>query len=138
MDYKTINYPVTPQEKGQKTMADSNSVVLASDQVVPVNIANSKGEYCRNEYSVNSVDTSTYYELVAATASAYSAVEIFDSSGQTMVLAFGATGFEIDQFLIFPGGNGRLTFTVPSGSRVTVKAISATASAGEICINFYV
>lgn len=100
-------------------------------------ITNSKGEFVRNDYTVNNVDTTTYYELIAATADAYTAIEIFDSSGQTLVFAIGAAASEIDQFIIFPGGNGRIPFTLASGERVSIKALSATANAGEIDINFY-
>ena len=99
---------------------------------------NLKGEFVRNDYTVNSVNTTTYYELIASTSLAYSVVEIFDSSGETLKLALGAASSEIDQFIIFPGGNGRIPFNIPSGSRVSIKALSATASAGEIDINFYV
>ena len=60
-----------------------------------------------------------------------------DSSGQTLKLALGGAGSEVDKFLITPGGNGKIKFRVPSGSRVSIKAVSATASTGEIDINFF-
>ena len=113
----------------------TNTTVTGNVNIV---VTNSKGEFVRNDYTVNNVDTITYYELIAATAQAYNAIEIFDSSGQTLVFAIGAAASEIDQFIIFPGGNGRIPFTLASGERVSIKALSATANAGEIDINFYV
>jgi hypothetical protein len=65
------------------------------------------------------------------------AIEIFDSSGQTMTLAIGASGVETNLINIFPGGNGRIPLTIPAGARVAIKAVSATASVGELDINFY-
>lgn len=128
-----------PASLGSKTSTASLSVVLASDQVAIKSVAtNSKGEFVRNDYTSTSVTTSAYTQLVASTAAAYSAVEIFDSSGQTLKLAIGAAASEIDQFIIFPGGNGRIPFTIASGSRISIKALSGTASVGEIDINFYV
>jgi len=99
---------------------------------------NSVGQFVRNDYTVTSVTTAAYTQLIASTSAAYSALEIFDSSGQTLKLAIGGAGSEVDQFLIFPGGNGRIPFTVAAGSRISIRAVSATASAGEIDINFYV
>lgn len=83
------------------------------------------------------VTTADYTEIVALTADDASAVEIFDSSGQTMVLAFGGAGAEVDKIYIFPGGNGRIPLTVPAGTRLSVKAVSATATAGELTVNLY-
>jgi hypothetical protein len=99
---------------------------------------NSVGQFVRNDYTSTAVTTAAYTQLIASTSAAYSALEIFDSSGQTLKLAIGGAGSEVDQFLIFPGGNGRIPFTVASGSRISIKAVSATANAGEIDINFYV
>ena len=54
-----------------------------------------------------------------------------------MALATGAAGAEVIQMYIFPGGNGRIPLKIAAGARVSIKAISATASVGEIDINFY-
>lgn len=128
-----------PTTLGQKVMASSMSVAIASDQsAVKTTVTNSKGEFVRNDYTATSVTTAAYTQLIASTAAAYSAIEIFDSSGQTLKLAIGGSGAEVDQFIIFPGGNGRIPFTVASGSRISIRALSATANSGEIDINFYV
>jgi hypothetical protein len=91
----------------------------------------------RNDYTSTNVTTAAYVQLVASTSNDASQIEIFDSSGQTLVLAVGAAASEVDQINIFPGGNGRVPLFIPSGSRVSIKAVSATASVGEIDINFY-
>lgn len=128
-----------PATLGQTTKSGSLSVTMASDQGgIQVKETSSKGEFVRNSYSTLSVSTASYTQLIASTAAAYSAIEIFDSSGETLKLAIGAAGSEVDQFLIFPGGNGRLPYTIASGSRISIRAVSNTASVGEICINLYV
>lgn len=128
-----------PATLGQTTSANSMAVVIASDQnTIKTAQTNSKGEFVRNDYTSTSVTTSAYVQLIASTASSYSAIEIFDSSGQTLMLAIGGAGSEVDQFIIFPGGNGRIPFTIASGSRISIRALSATANSGEIDINLYV
>ncbi len=92
----------------------------------------------RNDYTSTSVTTGAYVQLIASVGStAVTEIEIFDSSGQTLVLATGAGGAEVDQFYILPGGNGRMSFSIAASTRVAVKAVSATASVGELTVNFY-
>lgn len=143
---------------GQDTMANSFPVVIASDQTaIPVtdngssltvdgtvavsSISASLGRNvinrARNVYSSTPVNTTNYQQILASTSAAVNEVEIFDSSGETLVLATGNIGSEVDQAFVFPGGNGRIPLAIGSNVRVSIKAVSATASAGEIAINFY-
>lgn len=91
----------------------------------------------RNDYTSTSVTTGAYVQLVASTTSTTNRIEIFDSSGQTLKIATGAAASEVDLMNIFPGGNGIVDVTIPSGTRVSVRAVSATASVGELDINFW-
>lgn len=91
----------------------------------------------RNDYASVSVTTAAFTQLVASLTSAATEIEIFDSSGQTLALAFGAAASETIQINIFPGGNGRIPLSIPAGTRVSIKAVSANATVGEININFY-
>lgn len=92
--------------------------------------------FVRNDYSSINVTTGAYVELVASTASQYRKLQIFDSSGQTLKIAFGAAASEVDKLLVFPGGNDVIEVNLPASTRVSIRAVSATASVGEICINF--
>lgn len=127
---------------GQKTMANSVPVVIASDQS-SIAVSSTEAGFSkanapvRNDYSSVNVTTAAYVQLVASLTSATKEIEIFDSSGQTLVLAVGAAASEVDQINIFPGGNGRVKLAIPAASRISIKAVSATASVGEIDINFY-
>lgn len=124
---------------GQTTMSASLPVTIASNQSA---IATTQGGLSksnapvRNVYSSVNVTTSAYVQLVASTTSATTRLQIFDSSGQTLVLATGAAASEVDQIYIFPGGNGDVPLAIPAGTRVSIKAVSANATVGEIDINF--
>jgi hypothetical protein len=95
------------------------------------------GFFIRNAYGSVNVTTAAYVQLVASTTLPTSSMEIFDSSGQTLKIAFGSAGNEVDQFQITPGGNERIPVLIPVGTRVSIKAISANATTGELDINFY-
>lgn len=91
----------------------------------------------RNEYAGSPVTTSAYTELISSMPADVSEIYIFDSSGQTLVLALGAIGVEIDTSYVIPGGNGIIPLRVPSGERVSIKAVSANATVGEFSATFF-
>lgn len=111
--------------------------IPANLQATVTTAGKSKVNLARNDYSGTSVTTAAYVQLIASTASAASLVELFDSSGQTLVLAVGAAASEVDQFYINPGGNGQVPLSIPAGSRVSIKAVTATAAAGYINLTLY-
>jgi len=97
-------------------------------------------QFIRNDYSGTNVTTGAFVELTAALTQAMSQAEIFDSSGQTLEIATGSGGSEVVRFRVFPGGNGfvPLDNTIfAAAERVSIRAVSANATAGEININFY-
>lgn len=92
----------------------------------------------RIDYLSTPVTTAAYTELIASVGgTAVTELEIFDSSGQTLVLAVGDSGSEADLLYIIPGGNGRIPVSIPAASRIAIKAVSADADSGEISVNFY-
>lgn len=91
----------------------------------------------RNVYSMNNVTTAAYVEITPGLEDDINEIDLFDSSGRTLVLAFGAPGEEEDQFWIVPGGNGTVPIVIPAGTRVSFKAVDATASAGVALMTFY-
>ena len=90
-----------------------------------------------NVYSSTNVTTSAYVQLVASTTSVTNMIEIFDSSGQSMIIGVGASGSEVVQLYTLPGGNGQVPLAIPAGSRVAIKALTASATSGYLTINFY-
>lgn len=129
---------------GQALAAASVPVVLTAAQLTtltPLTTISQKAigytlnQFIRNDYTSTAVTTSAYVQLIASTSNIYEELEIFDSSGQTLKLAFGGSGSEVDQFLIFPGGNGRILHHCPVGTRISIEAVSANATVGEIDLN---
>lgn len=91
----------------------------------------------RNNYVTSPITTAAYIEVLAATSVDIKMLEIYDGSSSIMVLAIGPVGFEIDILYIIPGGNGQVKYTIPAGTRLSVKAVSANAINGELVINAY-
>lgn len=92
-------------------------------------------QFARLEYSSTNVTTAAYVELIASTTALTKKLQIFDSSGQTLYLALGAAASEVDKLIIVPGGNGDIQVSIPASTRISLKAISATANTGEIVVN---
>jgi hypothetical protein len=124
---------------GQAPMANSTPVVIASNQsnIPVVQAGKTAVNLARIDYSSTNVTTAAYTQLLASTSAVVSEVEIFDSSGQTLFFSTGSAGSESDKIYIIPGGNGRIPLSIAAGTRVAIKAVSATANAGEISVNFY-
>jgi hypothetical protein len=89
-----------------------------------------------NVYSTTNITTSAYTQLIASTTSATNYVDIFDSSGQGMILAVGAAGSEVIQAYISPGGD-EFALQIPAGSRVAYKALTANATTGYLLLNLF-
>jgi hypothetical protein len=119
--------------------AQTLRAVIATDQAPLPSILGGKAaiDLAYNDYSSTSVTTAAYVELVATLAGAVSEIEIFDSSGQALILATGAATSEVDQIYITPGGNGRIPLSIAASTRVSIKALTGTANVGFITINFY-
>jgi hypothetical protein len=120
---------------GQKAAAASLPVVLSSDQT-PALGRTSANAPVYNVYSTTNVTTAAYTQLVASTTSQTNFLDIFDSSGQAMILATGASGSEVIQGYIAPGG-AQLPLKIPAGSRVAYKALTANATSGYVTMSFY-
>lgn len=87
----------------------------------------------RKDYTVTPVTTLTWLEFTVSTAFAISRWNVFDSSGQTLQIAQGAIGAEVIMFYITPGGV-EIEHRITAGVRLSVKAVSADATVGEIVI----
>ena len=87
-----------------------------------------------------SVPTTGWTQLVASLPSNVSLLQIYDTSGQVMKIAKGASGSEVAFPMTIPrgGNNGDGTpVSLTSGTRISIEAASTTASTGEIIINFF-
>jgi len=111
---------------------DSVSSVITS-QVA--HTGRSYADSVRNDYSSVNVTTGAWVQLIASTAADINELTLFDSSGQTLELGVGAAASESRVLLVPPGGiDGTVPLRIPSGTRLAIRAVSATANAGEITI----
>lgn len=90
----------------------------------------------RNAYASVNVTTGAWVELVASLGSDVNLLQLVDTSGQTLELGTGAAAAETRLILIPPGASGSIPVSVASGTRVSIRAVSGTASTGEIDLNF--
>lgn len=74
------------------------------------------------------ITSAAYTTIIASTTSATNLVELFDSSGVALFFAVGAAAAEVNQFVIYPGGNGQVPLKIPAGSRISYKAVSTSAT----------
>lgn len=130
---------------GQKASASSFPVVLPSDAPAitvtptsnPAFTGRSSVNLIRNDYTVTAVSTAAYTQILASTSGAVNMLDVFDSSGLPLYFATGGVGVEVNKFIIYPGGNGQVPLAIPSGTRLSVKAVTATANTGELDINLF-
>lgn len=91
----------------------------------------------RNDYTGTSITTSAYVQLTAATTSEVNSAEINDTSGQDLILALGAAGAEVDTYRIPKNKAGIIPIHISVGTRISAKAVSASATTGTLIINLF-
>lgn len=121
---------------GISTAVTEDTVTPANNRPLPVKIAGvtMANPPVRNVYSVTPVTTGAYVEMVASLTATAQKIQIFDSSGQTLIFAVGAAGAENPIFYITPGGID-ICVNIAAGSRIAIKALSANCTVGEIVLN---
>ena len=93
-------------------------------------------EAVRIDYSVTTVTTLAWTQVVAATSAGVEWMDIFDSSGETLEVGIGAAGSEVQLGYVIPGGNS-LYNGIPVGTRIALRAVSANAAVGEFVVNMF-
>lgn len=81
-------------------------------------------------YASTNVTTAAYVTLVASTPNSVSKILITDTSGQLLKIAVGDAGSEVDLFSVPVSGSLVIPTYLANGQRLSIKAISATASTG--------
>jgi hypothetical protein len=119
----------------QATQISSLTTIATNTGTAPSSPGNSNAPVYLT-YSSSNVTTSAYTQLIASTSAATTYVDIFDSSGQAMILATGAAGSEAILAYIPPGGD-QIRVKIPAGIRVAYKALTANATSGYLLLNLY-
>lgn len=129
--------PLTVDGTVAATQSGSWTVSVAAADVTSLRAGRTYVTSVRHDYAADDVTTGSWTQLVASTADTVNELHIFDSSGRTLELGVGAAASESRRLLIPPGGfSGPVSLQIASGSRIAVRAVSGTASSGELSITF--
>jgi hypothetical protein len=128
---------VAAQVGNASGVADFDAGASSAQTVRVTQASRTVSDRARLSYAADTVTTAAYTELDSSLAAACNELEIFDSSGQTMVLATGAAASETDLLYILPGGNGRVPVRLAAATRLSVKGVSSSANTGELTVNCY-
>ncbi len=89
------------------------------------------------DYGSTPVTTGAWVQLVASLSAKVTRISLFDSCGETLELGVGASSFEARRYLIPPGGlDGQVVFTIPSGSRLSIRAVTGDCTTGRLIATF--
>ena len=86
----------------------------------------------RIAYGSTSVTTGAYVTVIASVTNGGQSISVCDSSTATMKIAIGDAGSEVDIVEVHPSTCVVYPVSVKSGTRVSVEAVSGTASSGEL------
>lgn len=123
---------VTQPISGTVTANAGSGTFAISAASLPSPLGRAYADSVRYSYGGGSVDTTTWQVLIITTAAVINCVTIFDSSGQTLELGTGAAASETRVLILPPGGlSGCIPLRITTGTRVSIRALSGTASTGE-------
>ena len=95
----------------------------------------------RHDAATTAIASSSFSEVNGASSS-YEMVkwiDVFDSTGRTLVLGRGKANSEVAEKLYIPPGGtaGPVPFQIMKGERLSIKALDTSATAGIVVINGY-
>lgn len=89
----------------------------------------------RYDYTGGTVTTAAWTQIAAATLIAMNYVCITDQSGQIIYLGTGGVGAETPVFMIARGFSGCIPLRIAAATRLSLKAVSASASTGDFVLS---
>ncbi len=124
------NFPATVDTNTGAATASTIRTTPAGQPITSSVIAN-------NLYSSTNVTTAAYVQLIASTANAVNTMCVSDSSGSIMIIATGGAGVEVNRLYLPGGGSGCFNVNVAASTRISLKALDATASSGYFLFTGY-
>lgn len=122
---------------GSATSANQ-ALILAELQAINQNQYLPIRSFANLDFSSDNVDNSAWVELISSVgATAIKKAQIFMSTGEPLLIGFGAVASEVSQGYIMPGGNGFIDLEIPANTRISLKAVNAvTVNEGNLLVNF--
>ncbi len=117
------------------TTVDTNAGANSASTLRVTEGSRSYADSATLAYSSTNVTTADWVEVDASTAAAFNYVCITDQSGQILELGTGAAAAETRVFLIARGFSGCIPLRIAASTRLSLKAVSATANTGDFVIS---
>lgn len=136
---ETVSTPLAAQlSNGTTAIAYGSGITgTAVPRVVQAGYDSTLTVVASNSYAATNVTTAAYVQLIASTANAVNTICLSDSSGSIMKVATGAAASEVDRIYLPGGGAGCYAVNIPAATRISLKAIDATASTGYFLYTGY-
>jgi hypothetical protein len=90
-----------------------------------------------HDASLSNITMLAYTELITATAADITSIQLLDTTGSWFVFATGLAAAEVDLFNVGPGSDQKVPVVIPAGTRLSIKALDADATAGAFAINLF-
>jgi hypothetical protein len=124
----------------QHVYDDSNEALTivgtGTGGAVPVTLSTASGSDVLQTLNISYTNlTTSYYEAVASLADDISKIAIYDTSGETIELAIGASGAEVVRLTIGPGCDQQLDVALSIGDRIAVRTVGSNATSGSLILN---
>ena len=92
-------------------------------------------------FVANNVTTAAYTEVIHSLSEPCSAVSIINTSASPIIVAIGASGSEVNTYIVaevaaVPNPD-LIPWNILPGTRISVKALVATATTGSFTMNFF-
>lgn len=123
----------TPRTAAQLGVA--GAAVSSSNPVPTSTVGKTYSDSVRLDYGTTNVTTSAWVQIIASTAAAITQLLVDDTCGEVLELGTGGSGSETRRLLIPRGGLSQaVNLTIASGTRLSVRALTATCSTGDLVI----
>lgn len=112
-----------------------STAVSTSNPVPTSEQGHTYSDSARNDYSSVNVTTGAWVQIIASTAAAITQLYIDDTCGQVLELGTGGAGAETRKLLIPRGGfTEKVELAIPASTRVSLRAVTANCTTGDIVI----
>lgn len=128
----SVTFPAGSATSANQALMLTELQAINQNQYLPIR------SFANLDFSVDNVTNAAWVELSSSVGgTAIKKAQVFMSSGEPLLIGFGAAASEVAQGYIIPGGNGLIDLEIPANTRMSVRAVNAvTVNSGTILVNF--
>lgn len=116
------------------TTVDVNVGAASTSTIRTTEGSRTYADSANNAYASVNVTTGAWVQLIASTAAAINLLCVTDTGGQVMELGTGAAASETRIMLVATGWSACLPIRIAASTRISVRAVTATANTGNLTI----